>query len=144
MYEELTLLYRGGKDLKDNASHFLVKHSKELGSAYLSRNSKINYDNVLATVVSWYISKLFEHELGIDLTDQTNALVDQFYSDFLKNCDNGETSLKEFFERVSVEVLVYGKSHFLIDLPKLSTQPTRIYAKQSQMIHHSESNNRGH
>ena len=126
--ENLTLLYKGGKMLKDNATRFLVRHSEELSSAYISRVGKLNYDNILATITSWYSSKLFENDLEFDFkaTGASNlpASTDGYYSNFIEDCDPMDSSLQQFFEKVAVEVLVYGRSFYLIDLPKLEVAPT--------------------
>lgn len=131
--DELTILYRGGKELQDNAARFLAKHSKELGTAFLNKLQKINYDSVLATVIGWYTSKLFERQLNIDFKDeQSETPVDNFYENFVQDCDRGGTTLELFFERVAIEVLLYGQSWFLTDLPKLAVQPTNLYEQQAQ------------
>lgn len=135
LLDDLQLLYRGGKDLKDNGPRFLVKHSKELGSSYMSRLNRLTYDNVLGTVCSFYTSKLFSTELEIAIkagvADALPSAENDFYAEFLEDCDNGETSLHEFFERAAIDVLVFSKSFFLIDLPKLATQPTSLYEQQA-------------
>jgi hypothetical protein len=136
LFEELGLLYHGGYKLKVNAARFLAKHSKELGTAYLTRMTRLTYDNLLATICSYYGSRLFSNQIEIDfklngvakLPTKTN----DFYKNFMEDCDGCGTSLERFFEQVSDEVLVYGQSLFLIDLPQLKTQPASLY-EQEQM-----------
>src|SRR5580698_5703583 len=126
LYEDLRVLYEGGKELKDNVGRFLVKRERELGSAYLARESKPNYDNILSTVVSFFISKLYENGIEIEFSSPESEVIDTFYSDFIQECDRGDTSLELFFTRFTEELLVFGKSYFVIDLPKLEVAPSNL------------------
>ena len=131
LYDDLRLLFHGGKDLKDNAFRFLVKREKEIQTSFLSRERQVKYDPVLDTIVSWYSAKLFEHDIEIQFDAGESSGVDDFYASFLEVCDRGDMSFQQFFERVTEELLVYSKAYFLIDLPKLEVEPTNLYQQKA-------------
>jgi len=132
---QLRLLFVGGKQLKDNGSRFLVKRQKELGTSYVQRLSKLTYTNIISSIVSYYTSKLFENNLEYDWkVDGVAALpadTAKYYKELLEDCDNSGTSLARFFENVAVESLVYGRSYFLIDLPKLAVTPVSLAEQEA-------------
>ncbi|HXS93170.1 MAG TPA: hypothetical protein VN736_01125 [Candidatus Limnocylindrales bacterium] len=130
LYDDLRLLYVGGKELKDQCFRFLVKRQRELGTAFLAREAKINYDPILSTVVSFYVSKMYENGIEVEFANGESSAVDEFYTDFVQECDRGDTSLELFFTRLTEELLVYGKSYFIIDLPKLPVQPSNLNEQQ--------------
>ena len=133
--DQLRVLHAGGQELKLNASRFLKKHSKELGTAYQSRLERLTYDNILGTICSYYSSRLFENDLEFDFkadgVDKLPPKINDYYSNFLKNCDLCGTSLERFFEQVSDEILIYGRSYFLIDLPRLATPPATLAEQEA-------------
>jgi hypothetical protein len=126
LYEDLRLLYHGGKELKDNAFRFLVKRQREISSAFIAREQKINFDPVLGTVVSFYVSKLYENGIEIEFSSKESGIIDEFYTDFIQQCDRGDMSLETFFTRVTEEILVFGKSFYLLDLPKPAVAPSNL------------------
>jgi hypothetical protein len=134
VFADLSILYSGGNTLKLNASRFLRKRPKELGSVFLSRLNAVNYDNLLQSICSWYTAKLFENPLQIETqipgAETLPTKEATFYGEFLKNADNASNSLEKFFEKLTADVLVYGKGYFLIDLPKLDVQPTNLQEQE--------------
>jgi hypothetical protein len=131
LLDELGIFYRGGKELKDNAARWLTKRTREIGTEFQTRLSKVHADNILATAVSYYESRLFENDLDIEFTTKESTSVDDFYAAFLQNCDRGSTTLLEFFGKVATDVLVFGRSWYLIDLPKLAVTPTNLYEQKA-------------
>lgn len=128
--EDLQLLYKGGLDFKLNATRFLIKRAREIGPIYQDRLYKATFDNILQSIITWYTSKLFENFLEIEFkiegADTLPAEQSGYYSEFLNNCDNANTSLERFFERLTADILVHNKGIFLIDLPKLNVVPTSL------------------
>lgn len=127
----LTLLFKGGWELKQNGSIFLRRHSKELGTSYQSRLNALDYSNILSTIISYYSSRLLEYGIQFDFrVDGDKKKLAQsdteFYDNLLSNVDNANTSTEQFFERAAVEVLLYSSSYFLVDLPKLPVVPSSL------------------
>ncbi|HZU28687.1 MAG TPA: hypothetical protein VFA04_24390 [Bryobacteraceae bacterium] len=110
-------LYSGGEQLRANADRYLIRRQKEPGEVYGERLGHFFYENYAGSIVDWYTATLFRREPVI-LFDGANDNARRFLAQFIGDCDVRGTSLTEFFRKRFTEVLVYGKSHVLLDFPR--------------------------
>ena len=59
-YDDFSILYEGGKRMRDKVTQFLRKRPKELSDVYLIRQLNFSYSNLLGNIVGWYRSSLFK------------------------------------------------------------------------------------
>lgn len=113
-----TILHEGGAVLKRSADQFLVKRPKEPSDVYQERKRRFTYQNVLGNAVGWYIAKMFQKQPQID-----PKIKDQFYDDFLLDCDNGGMTFIDFFRSQLQSQILYGRGYVLIDKPRADDVP---------------------
>ncbi len=111
-------LYAGGEQLKAHADRYLVPRQKEPRDVYAERLLRVFYENHAGSIVDWYTSTLFRREPVMSFQGgfETSRT---FYSEFVEDCDRKGTSLTEFFRARFLEALVYGRSHVLVDFPRV-------------------------
>lgn len=125
---KLGLLYAGGWALFNEAELLLVRRPKELSDVYQARLSKFTYENHLGTALDWYASELFEEDPHIEPTmmddgtgkrdvTKLNAKQTKFYDQFLLDCDRAGTSFVDLFRKAFQNLLLYGKTYVVMDLP---------------------------
>lgn len=135
-WSDYELLYKGGRLLKESASRFLIRRPKEPEDVYSARLKRFIYTNLVGTIAGWYAAKLFRREPEIDLAPMGSdaklpADRQTFFDDFLANVDRRQTSFIDFFRDVFSDLLIYGRSYYLLDLPYLD--PNQTITKQDQM-----------
>ena len=59
-YEDFSILYTGGKAIKDKVVQFLRKRPKELSDVYLTRQLNFSYTNLMGNIVGWYEAAIFK------------------------------------------------------------------------------------
>lgn len=119
-WHRMSLLYAGGCEIKEEASAFLVKRPKEMDDVYNSRLARFVYANHVGTATDWYLAALFENPPRIAVTDNVTipGLSGKFYEKFQSDCDKAGTLFVDFFVTVFKNLLVYGRSYVLSDLPQ--------------------------
>jgi hypothetical protein len=95
LWQAYSDLYAGGEQFRKHAADYLIRRNREPGEVYLERLEPI-------------LQFAGPHENGT-----------AFFNSFVENCDLKGTKLSEFFQRRLAETLVYGKSYFAIDFPKV-------------------------
>lgn len=116
MYRDL---YAGGYDFKERGAHYLLRRQKEPLDVYAERLSRVFYENYIGSIIDWYGSTLFRREASLHFEGglETGR---QFLAQFADDCDRRGTNLSDFFRSAFTDALVAGRSHILIDFPRLS------------------------
>ena len=117
IWKEYRDLYAGGEQFRQHADQYLIRRQKEPGDVYAERLSRTFYENYVGSIVDWYTATLFRREPVITL-EGTNEPAKRFFSAFIEDCDLKGATLTEFFRRQSIETLVCGRSHIVIDFPR--------------------------
>jgi hypothetical protein len=118
-YEDL---YVGGQHFKASADQYLLRRQKEPLDVYAERLNTVFYENYIGSIIDWYTATLFRREPVLSF-DGPNEAGRKFFGEFVEDCDLKGTCLAEFFRRRFVDALVYGKSHVLVDFPRLAASP---------------------
>lgn len=122
VWSELRMMYSDEEAMCENASLFLTRRTKEPSEVYRSRCARFGYTNILAQGIGWYVSKVFadapdiDQKKGgqlVDLESKANA----FYTEFQRDCDRRGTLFTSFWRDMLANLLVYGRSFVLVDLP---------------------------
>jgi hypothetical protein len=116
-WNQLELLHAGGVRLKNQAQMFLMRRPKEMVDVYMERGKRFVYQDILGTIVGWYVAKLYEREPRIDI--ETG---DEFYEKFLKDCDRSGGTFVDADRDHFINQLLYGRSYALIDLPRVESE----------------------
>jgi hypothetical protein len=117
MWKKYRDLYAGGEQLRQNASQYLVRRSKEPGEVYQERLERVFYENYVGSAIDWYSATLMRRE-PVVLCEGQNDAGKQFYGEFVEDCDLKGTNLTDFFRRQLVQTLVYGRSYVAVDFPR--------------------------
>lgn len=152
--KDLCVLYKGGELMRKHMRRFLVQGTKEITGVYENRLKNATYNNLLASIVVWYVSKLYETPLTFSfrqeqedeagpagntqgpaaakkVTAPKTPKTPPFYANLQNNCDRAGTPIEKFFETLTADALVYSDAYFLIDLPRLSTEPLSLAEQES-------------
>lgn len=116
MYRDL---YAGGHEFKVRAGEYLLRRQKEAMDVYGERLQRVFYENYIGSIVDWYASTLFRREPSLQFAGGL-ASGRLFLSKFVDDCDRRGTTLANFFRKCFVDALVTGRSHILIDFPRVS------------------------
>lgn len=114
-------LYAGGEQMRRNAGRYLLRRQKEPADIYSERLARVFYENYLGACIDWHTAALFRQRPIIHFRTESPT-VEQFYGDFIENCDCRQTPLGEELRRAFVRALVFGKSMVLVDFPALEGQ----------------------
>jgi hypothetical protein len=83
LWKEYNLLYHGGKKLKDEAAHFLVKNQVETKSWFKERVKRFTYKNIIGAIVDDYAATVLQEPLELNLEKKDGAKerpeADDFY-----------------------------------------------------------------
>lgn len=130
MWQQYRDLYAGGEQFRVNADRYLVRRQKEPGDVYAERLSRSFYENYIGSIVDWYTATLFRREPVLTFEGK-NERAKKFFGQFIEDCDLKGTSLAEFFRKQFVEALVCGRSHILVDFPRLKS-PSGTRAEEDE------------
>ncbi len=111
-------LYAGGYEFKERAAHYLLRRQKEPLDVYAERLSRVFYENYVGSIIDWYGSTLFRREPSLYFEEGLEP-ARQFLSQFADDCDRRGTTLSDFFRHAFIDALVAGKTHILIDFPRV-------------------------
>ncbi len=117
MWHRYRDLYAGGEQFKANASRYLIPRHREAPDIYYERLSRVFYENYAGSIIDWYAATLLRREPVITFEGGDRA--QQFFNEFVEDCDRKGTSLTDHFRQRFVETLVCGESHILIDFPRV-------------------------
>jgi hypothetical protein len=115
-------LYAGGQQMKDNASEYLTRRQKEPLDVYGERLHRAFYENYIGSIIDWYSATLFRREPSMAFESRSDS-ARNFLAAFCDDCDLKGTSLTDFFKQISIDVLVSGAAHILVDFPRLDRTP---------------------
>jgi len=119
MWKKYCDLYAGGEQLKEAGEEYLLRRHKEPNDIYAERLSRVFYENYIGSIIDWYAATLMRRE-AVLLFDGSDEAAKNFYNQFAEDCDFKGTSLAEFFRRHFVQTLVHGRSHIVVDFPRIS------------------------
>lgn len=120
-WRQIELLYRGGRALKTRAAEFLVKRPKEPAKVYEARLQQFSYQNVLATALGWYSTKLFAENVQFFPRHGDVVVTDEGLEKFVTNADRAGTSLQAMARKWFVRAALDGCVYVLLDLPGQSS-----------------------
>ena len=115
--------YAGGEQLRRNASLYLVRRQKEPNDVYTERLNRVFYENYLGSCIDWYAATLFRSQPGISFRASVSG-VEDFYTNFVGDCDCRGTSLADLARTVFIRTLVYREGYVLIDFPRVKDTVT--------------------
>jgi len=119
MWRKYRDLYAGGEQLRERASEYLVRRSKEPNDVYFERLNRVFYENYIGSIIDWYAATLIRRE-PIITYDGSNDAGKRFFASFVEDCDLKGTTLAEFFRRQLVQALVSGTSYVVVDFPRVT------------------------
>jgi len=119
MWRKYKDLYAGGEPLKERASEYLVRRSKEPNDVYFERLSRVFYENYIGSIIDWYSATLMRREPSITYIGDNEA-GRSFSTLFAEDCDLKGTTISDFFRHQLVQALVFGKSYVVVDFPRAS------------------------
>lgn len=111
-------LYSGGEQLRARADRYLIPRQKEPRDVYAERLSRVFYENYAGSIIDWYTATLYRREPVLEFSGGFES-AQKFFADFTEDCDLKGTSITEFLRLRFVDALVYGRSHMLVDFPRL-------------------------
>lgn len=115
MYRDL---YTGGDEFRSRATEYLLRRQKEPLDVYGERVQRAFYENYIGSIIDWYAATLFRREPTLQF-DQGLPSGRAFLTEFTDNCDRRGTALAGFFRQCFIDALIYGRSHILVDFPKV-------------------------
>src|SRR4051812_33414643 len=115
MYRDL---YAGGQQFKHRAAEYLLRRQKEPLDVYGERLQRAFYQNYIGSIIDWYAATLFRRAPSFQMEGglQSGRL---FLASFADDCDQRRTTLSAFFRACFTDALVAGRSHILLDFPKV-------------------------
>ena len=119
LWQKYRHLYVGGESFLEHADRYLVRRHKEGAELYAERLSRAFYENYAGSIVDWYTATLFRREPVI-LFEGMNDWGRLFYNEFTEDCDLKGTQFAEFFRKQFVEMLICGRSHIVVDFPRMA------------------------
>jgi hypothetical protein len=128
MWKKYRHLYRGGEEILEQASEYLVRRTKELNEVYEERLSRVFYENYIGSIIDWYAATLLRRE-PVLVVEGANESGKQFFNAFAEDCDLKGTSLADFFRQQLVNTLIFGKTYVALDFPRFS-QPAPNRAEE--------------
>lgn len=112
-------LYVGGEQLREHASEYLVRRSKEPNEVYFERLSRVFYENYIGSIIDWYAATLMRREPIISC-DGSNEAGKDFFAAFSEDCDLRGTTITEFFRNQLVQALITGTGYIIVDFPRVT------------------------
>ncbi len=119
MWRKYRDLYVGGETFLERADRYLMRRHKEGNELFAERLLRAFYENYTGSIVDWYTATLFRREPVI-LFEGKNDRAKCFYNGFTENCDLKGTQFAEFFRKQFVEMLICGRSHIVVDFPRVA------------------------
>ena len=129
---DIDLLYRGGHQIRRQASKFLVRRPKELHDVFSARLERFTYQNCIGTGLGWYEAALFEKPPEVDTRPEAGGEgepakeIADFYEQFLGNCDRAGTKFKDFWIKVFRGLALFRCAYVLTDLPLPEQPPVNL------------------
>ncbi|MEO7651379.1 MAG: hypothetical protein ABIZ80_13020 [Bryobacteraceae bacterium] len=128
MWKKYRDLYSGGERMREQATEYLVRRSKEPVDVYQERMSHVFYENYIGSIIDWYSATLFRRE-PLLICEGLNDGGREFFNSFTEDCDLKGTNLSEFFRQQLVHTLVFGRSYIAVDFPRFN-QPVANRAEE--------------
>src|SRR5947209_148573 len=120
MYRDL---YTGGQHFKNRADEYLLRRQKEPLDVYAERLQRAFYQNYIGSIIEWYGATLFRRSPSLQMDEGLQSSRD-FLARFADDCDLRGTDIGAFFRGVFVDALVSGRSHILLDFPRVADRPS--------------------
>jgi hypothetical protein len=131
MWRKYRDLYAGGEQLREHATEYLVRRSKEPNDVYYERLSRVFYENYIGSIIDWYAATLVRREPIVTYAGANDA-GQRFFAEFADDCDLKGTTLAEFFRQQLIQALITGKSYIVVDFPRV-TAPVANRAHEDAM-----------
>jgi hypothetical protein len=116
-------LYAGGQHFRHRAAEYLLRRQKEPLDVYSDRLHRVFYENYIGSIIDWYSATLFRRGPTLNF-EGDNGTGQSFLSELADDCDLRGTNLTAFFRRCFTDALITGRSHILIDFPRVARTPT--------------------
>lgn len=116
-------LYAGGQQFRHRAAEYLLRRQKEPLDVYSERLQRVFYENYIGSIVDWYSATLFRRGPTLHFKGE-NETAQSFLAELADDCDLRGTNLTTFFRRCFTDALITGRSHILIDFPRVARTPT--------------------
>src|ERR1051326_812319 len=116
-WENIDLLIECGSRLQQHAERFLFKRPRELFDVYQERLKRISHTPLLGTAMGWYGAALFRRQPEVDIPK------DDFYTDYLKNCDRQGTTFIDQWRTVFDNLMAFGRAWVMVDSPSSQQIP---------------------
>ncbi len=131
VWEKYRDLYTGGEQMKQNASHYLLRRQKEPTEVYGERLERVFYENYIGSIIDWYAATLFRREPQVGLEGGSGAGRD-FFNELQDDCDLRGTNLTDYLREQITHALVFGAAYTLVDFPK-QNEPARNRAEEDAL-----------
>lgn len=137
--KKLNLLYKGGFRIQDNAELFLNRlPGLETPQAFDERKKCVSYIPYLSEFCTQFSATLFSEPLevktpadGPDGDTTGTAMPDDFYKEFIMNCDRKGTSIHQFMQDCLNKSLYELCVYVGLDFPKAEDQPTNLLEEEA-------------
>lgn len=146
-WSNLSLLVEGGVLMTKKAEALLKKRPREDPEVYNARRERFTYQNILGTALGWFQAAMFQDDpqfffynvssASDDPRDEVSAEEASFYKDdFLMDCDGNATTFVDFSKESFSNLLTFGVSHVLTDLPSVSgAAPANLLQERELGLH---------
>lgn len=139
--KKMDLLYTGGHKLIENANLFIPKEITESAQAYNNRLNCASYKNHLAAIINSFSAEVFNKSISVlpasDADDKFTSgttldlsSTDDFYQDFMENCDLKGNPLDNMMKKVLSEAMTHGRSLVQVDFPKSDIKPLSLIEEE--------------
>ena len=119
MYRDL---YAGGYEFKHRAGDYLLRRQREPLDVYAERLHRVFYENYVGSIIDWYGATLFRRAPSLNF-EEGRDLGRAFLADLASDCDLHGSTLSHFFKGCLTDSLITGKSHVLVDFPRVAKTP---------------------
>jgi hypothetical protein len=138
LLKRLSILYKGGYAVKNNADLFLSQLAAETPISFEDRKKCASYLPFMSDIIDFYASKLFAGEVSVsegsdaDNIDTLGSEADDqdIYKLFLACADLKGNSLEEVVRRVITDALIHSYSFIGIDFPKVDEKPLNLLEEE--------------
>lgn len=136
----IELLTSGGAELRRNLDAVLHERPMEPRKLKEHRNALFNYNNIIGTVIGWYIAKLFENVPVVDAPESESepgiakkkVKIHGDVAAFLDDCDRCGKKFVDRFSTVARDLLRYRRVFVVVDLPKQEKQYANLGEQRAE------------
>lgn len=124
------LVYKGGKEIKENAHLFLKRLHQESDSSYQERLDQSAYLPLVGKFVDFFVASLFSKDVSvIPIRDEDSDSLDydkEFWNSFAANCNLYGKSFQSFLRDSYKKALIHQDIYVGIDFPRSDAIPDNL------------------